>query len=61
VKKLDETTSNMKAITDKTDTVLGENKKKIDETLENVKQITQNLKDLTEDLKKSPWKLIRKP
>jgi hypothetical protein len=29
--------------------------------MENVKEITANLKDLTEDVKKHPWKLIRKP
>jgi ABC-type transporter Mla subunit MlaD len=61
MKKLEETVSNLKTITDKTDTLLGDNKKKVDETLANVTQITQNLKELTEDLKKSPWKLIRKP
>jgi len=29
--------------------------------MENVKEITTNLKELTDDVKKHPWKLIRKP
>jgi hypothetical protein len=29
--------------------------------MESMKDISQNLKEMTEDVKKHPWKLIRKP
>ena len=60
-KKVDETVSNLKAVTEKSDKLLGDNKKNIDETIEHVKEIGKNVKELTEELKKAPWKLIRKP
>jgi phospholipid/cholesterol/gamma-HCH transport system substrate-binding protein len=60
-KKLDDTLANMREISQKTDAMLGDNRRQIDATMENVKEITANLKDLTEDVKKHPWKLIRKP
>jgi len=61
LKKVEETMNNIKAITDKSDTMMGENKKNIDATMVSVKEITNNLKEMTDDLKKHPWKLIRKP
>jgi len=45
----------------RTDTTLSDNRKQIDATMENMKDISQNLKEMTEDVKKHPWKLIRKP
>lgn len=60
-KKFDETVNNLKAITEKSDKLLGDNKKNIDETIEHVKEIGKNVQELTEELKKAPWKLIRKP
>lgn len=61
VKKLDESATNLKMITEKADRLLGENKKNIDATLENIREMTKNLKETTEEVKKHPWKLIRKP
>jgi phospholipid/cholesterol/gamma-HCH transport system substrate-binding protein len=61
LKKLDDSVTNLKEITDKTDKILAENRKNVDATMENVKEITTNLKELTDDVKKHPWKLIRKP
>ena len=61
MKKLDGSIANLKAVTEKTDLMMGDNRKQIDATLENVKETTKNLKELTEDVKKNPWKLIRKP
>ncbi len=61
MKKLEDTTASLKTITEKADNLVGDNRKKIDDTLENVKQITQNIKELTAEVKKAPWKLIRKP
>ena len=61
LKKIDASVENLKEITDKTDKLVGENRKNIDATMENVKEITNNLKEMTDDVKKHPWKLIRKP
>lgn len=61
MKKLDGSIANLKAVTEKTDLMMGDNRKQVDATLENVREITKNLKELTDDLKKNPWKLIRKP
>ena len=61
LKKVDASIANLKEITEKTDKLMGENRKNIDATMENVKEITNNLKEMTDDVKKHPWKLIRKP
>lgn len=61
LKKLEESANNLKMITEKADKLIGENKKNIDATLENVREMTKNLKETTEEVKKHPWKLIRKP
>jgi phospholipid/cholesterol/gamma-HCH transport system substrate-binding protein len=61
LKKIDASVANLKEITEKTDKLVGENRKNIDATMENVKEITNNLKEMTDDVKKHPWKLIRKP
>jgi phospholipid/cholesterol/gamma-HCH transport system substrate-binding protein len=61
LKKVDASVANLRDITEKTDQLVGENRKSMDVTMENVKEITANLKEMTEDVKKHPWKLIRKP
>jgi phospholipid/cholesterol/gamma-HCH transport system substrate-binding protein len=61
LKKVDASVETLKEITDKTDKLVGDNRKNVDATMENMKEITNNLKELTEDVKKHPWKLIRKP
>ena len=61
MKKIDASVANLKEITEKTDKLVGENRKNIDATMENVKEITKNLKEMTDDVKQHPWKLIRKP
>jgi phospholipid/cholesterol/gamma-HCH transport system substrate-binding protein len=61
LKKVDASVATLKEITDKTDKLMGENREKVDATLENVKEITANIKEMTDDVKKHPWKLIRKP
>jgi len=61
LKKIDASVANLKEITEKTDKLIGENRKNIDATMENVKEITKNLKEMTDDVKQHPWKLIRKP
>jgi len=59
--KAEEIADNLKAITDKTNMIIGDNKKNIDAMLESFKDTAQNLKETTDDVKKHPWKLIRKP
>ena len=61
MKKVDASVANLKEITERTDALIAENRKNVDATMENVKEITNNLKEMTEDVKKHPWKLIRKP
>ncbi len=61
LKKLDASVANLQEVTAKADALVGGNRKNVDATMENVKEITKNLKDLTADVKKHPWKLIRKP
>jgi phospholipid/cholesterol/gamma-HCH transport system substrate-binding protein len=61
LKKLDESAANLKAITEKSDKIVGENKKKIDDAMESFREMAKNLKEITDDVKAHPWKLIRKP
>ena len=41
--------------------MIGENRKNIDEMLASFREMAKNLKEITEDVKAHPWKLIRKP
>jgi len=61
LKKLDESATNLKAITEKGDKVIGDNKKNIDAMIESFKDMGKNLKETTDDVKAHPWKLLRKP
>lgn len=61
LKKVDESSNNLKALTEKTDKLLGENRKNIEIMIENFKDLSINLKETSEDVKSNPWKLLRKP
>jgi phospholipid/cholesterol/gamma-HCH transport system substrate-binding protein len=61
LKKIDENADNLKALTEKSDKLLDDNKKNIDEMIANFRDISKNMKDMTEEVKKAPWKLLRKP
>lgn len=61
MRKLDESAGNLKAITEKSDKILGENRKNIEVMLRSFRDMAQNLKETTDDVKSHPWKLIRKP
>jgi phospholipid/cholesterol/gamma-HCH transport system substrate-binding protein len=61
LKKIDESANNLKAITEKSDKLVGENRKNIDEMVEHFRDMGKNLKDASEEIKKEPWKLLRKP
>jgi phospholipid/cholesterol/gamma-HCH transport system substrate-binding protein len=59
--KLDATIANLKEISSKTDSTMADNRKQIDAAMENFKEVSQNVKEFTEEVKKHPWKLLRKP
>ncbi len=61
LRKIDASAANLKAITEKTDKLVGDNKKNIDAMIESFKEMAKNLKETTDDVKAHPWKLIRKP
>lgn len=61
MKKIDASVNNLKALTEKSDKLVGDNKKNIDEMIEHFRDMGKNLKDASEEIKKAPWKLLRKP
>jgi len=61
LKKLEESAGNLKAITEKSDKIVGENRKNIDAMVEHFRDMGKNLKDASEQIKQEPWKLLRKP
>lgn len=61
LKKIDQSADNLKALTEKSDKLVGDNKKNIDEMVEHFRDMGKNLKDASEEIKKAPWKLLRKP
>jgi len=61
LKKIDESVNNLKALTEKSDKLVGENRKNIDTMIEGFRDMGKNLKDASEEIKKEPWKLLRKP
>jgi phospholipid/cholesterol/gamma-HCH transport system substrate-binding protein len=60
VQKIDEITGNVVEITDTVEDILEENRKSIREITRNIETITDNLYILSADLKRHPWKIIRK-
>jgi len=61
MKKIDESVNNLKALTEKSDKLVGENRKNIDIMIESFRDMGKNLKDASEEIKQQPWKLLRKP
>jgi phospholipid/cholesterol/gamma-HCH transport system substrate-binding protein len=61
LKKLDASAESLKDITNKSDTIVTENKKNIDAAMVSFREMAQNLKETTDDVKSHPWKLLRKP
>lgn len=60
VQKVKEITANILQVTDNTQKILEENRKSIREITRNIDSITDNLYIMSADLKRHPWKLIRK-
>ncbi len=61
LKKIDERANHLKALTEKSDKLAGDNRKNIEEMVEHFRDMGQNLKDATAEIKKAPWKLLGKP
>ncbi len=61
LKKIDESANNLKAITEKSDKLVSENRKNINEMIEHFRDMGKNLKEASEEVKQAPWKLLRKP
>jgi len=61
MKKLDQSAANLKALTEKSDKLVGDNKKNIDAAMQSLRDTAANLKETTDDVKSHPWKLLRKP
>lgn len=60
IEKIKKITSNILATTENTKKILEENRKSIREIAVNIETITDNLYIMSSDLKRHPWKLIRK-
>ena len=61
LKKIDERANHLKALTEKSEKLVGDNRKNIEEMVEHFRDMRQNLKDATAEIKKDPWKLLGKP
>jgi phospholipid/cholesterol/gamma-HCH transport system substrate-binding protein len=57
---LEETLANIKLLAQNSNSVVTDNKEKIDAIFENLEATTQNFKEFSEDVKKNPWKLMSK-
>ena len=60
IRQMNELTENLIPITEKTNKLLEGHEKDIDQILSNLNASSKNLKEMTQDLKVHPWKLLRK-
>lgn len=61
MEKLSKALTDIRSLTTNVDGMVADNRDEIHEILSNVEATTKNLKGLSADLKKNPWKLITKP
>ncbi len=61
MEKLSKALTDIRSLTTNVDGMVTENRDGVQKILQNVEETTQNLKDLSGDLKKNPWKIITKP
>jgi phospholipid/cholesterol/gamma-HCH transport system substrate-binding protein len=57
---IDRTATSVAQTLDQGNSIMVENRRSLLELLKNMNQTSRNLKSLTEDLKRNPWKLVRK-
>ena len=60
IRQMNQLTENLIPVTQKTNKLLEGHEKDLDQILSNLNASSANLKDMTEDLKVHPWKLLRK-
>lgn len=60
IRQMDQLTANLIPITDKANRLLEGHEKELESILVNLNEASQNLKEMTQDLKLHPWKLLRK-
>lgn len=60
MEQMNQLTTQLVPLTDKTNHLLEGHEKDLEEILVNLNASSQNLKEMTEDLKHHPWKLLRK-
>lgn len=60
IRQMNELTSNLIPVTEKTNRLLQEHEEDIKGILTNMNATSANLKEMTSDIKKHPWKLLRK-
>ena len=60
IRQMNELTGNLIPVTEKANDLLQGHEKDIEGILTNLNATSENLKEMTEDLKKHPWKLLRK-
>jgi phospholipid/cholesterol/gamma-HCH transport system substrate-binding protein len=60
ITQMNDLTGNLVPLTEKTNRLLEGHEKDIEVILTNLNEASGNLKDMTSDLKKHPWKLLRK-
>jgi phospholipid/cholesterol/gamma-HCH transport system substrate-binding protein len=61
VKELEVALTNITSLTGNVDGMVTENRDEVNKILQNVEVTTENLKELSTDLKRNPWKIITKP
>ena len=61
MEKLSKALTDIRSLTTNVDGMVAENRDDVQKILENVEETTLNLKDLSSDLKRNPWKIITKP
>ena len=58
--RMDEMTKSLNPLMEKINLLVGTHQEEISKTISNLHEISSNLRDMTSDLKRHPWKLIRK-
>ena len=58
--EFDKTTDSLQHLIENLESIVGENQGDLENIVDNLNDTSKNLKDMTEDLKQHPWKLLRK-
>ena len=61
IEKLGKALTDVRSLTTNVDGMVTENRDEVNKIMGNIEETTANLKELSEDIKKNPWKIITKP